>query len=138
MFSTSEKFFKGEKIRAARRRRKELRRLEQIRRKEWRLAHQNPETGDYDEYGAFPGLAELESVDKKQARKQRRHKRKQNSEKKKKTKQQNNKKGSKASKDRGTFSRNEFKMNLPYPHVYLLELIFLTHTSELSNLRGQH
>jgi len=96
---------KREKIRAARRRRKELRRLEQIRRKEWRLAHQNPETGDYDEYGAFPGLAELESVDKKQARKQRRQKRKQNSEKKKKTKQQNKKKGSKVSKDRGTFSR---------------------------------
>ena len=110
--STSENFLKGEKIRAARRRRKELRRLEQIRRKEWRLAHQNPETGDYDEYGAFPGLAELESVDKKQARKQRRHKRKQNSEKKKKTKQQSKKKGSKGSKDRGTFSRNELQINL--------------------------
>merc|ERR1712037_419925 len=69
---TEEEHNQREKIRAARRRRKELRRLEQIRRKEWRLAHQNPETGDYDEYGAFPGLAELETVDKKQARKQRR------------------------------------------------------------------
>ena len=93
-----------------------MRRLEQIRRKEWRLAHQNPETGDYDEYGAFPGLSALENEtrDKKQARKQRRQKRKQNSEKKKKTKQQNKKKASKGSKDddRGNFSRNE--LNITY------------------------
>ncbi|CBY18678.1 unnamed protein product [Oikopleura dioica] len=47
---TEEEQNQREKIRAARRRRKELRRLEQIRRKEWRLAHQNPETGDYDDF----------------------------------------------------------------------------------------
>ena len=44
-------FFQGQKIRAARRKRKQNRRLEQERRREWRKLHRNKETGDYDEYG---------------------------------------------------------------------------------------
>ena len=43
--------FQGQKIRAARRKRKQNRRLEQERRREWRKLHRNKETGDYDEYG---------------------------------------------------------------------------------------
>ena len=41
----------GQKIRAARRKRKQNRRLEQERRREWRKQHRDKETGDYDEYG---------------------------------------------------------------------------------------
>ena len=75
----------GQKIRAARRNRKQNRRLEQERHREWRKLHRNKESGDYDEYGPYQPQYEKghhKKKSKKQNRREKRQKRKDNKKKK--------------------------------------------------------
>jgi len=82
---TSEEKEQRQKIRAARRNRKQNRRLEQERHREWRKLHRNKESGDYDEYGPYQPQYEKghhKKKSKKQNRREKRQKRKDNKKKK--------------------------------------------------------